>query len=142
VGQGKASIQLVGNLCRDPETRFSGQGLAITKFTVAVSTKGKGDSEQTAFIDCVCFDKRGEAFAKFHRKGARVAVDGRLQQENWTTKDTNEKRSKLSVVVTDWVFAGSGEKPQQSSMSGAYAPVDGEAPGSSVAMSEADDTPF
>lgn len=114
-------------------------GMAITKCTVAVSTKYK-DKEETAFVDVTMFDKRGENFAKFHRKGARAIIFGRLQQENWDDKATGAKRSKLSVICDDWVFAG-GDKAKSSD------PVSDNA-GYSVAadaprtISDADENPF
>jgi len=136
VSQGKASCQLVGNLVRDCETRTTGTGMAVVRFTVAVTTKGK-DREDTAFIDCTCFDKRGEAFAKYHRKGARVIVDGRIQQENWDDKATGQKRSKLSVIVNDWHFAGGDQQAASPSRPSAQA-----SPAVGGSMGEADDTPF
>jgi single-strand DNA-binding protein len=134
MSQGKASLQVVGNVSRDPETRVTQSGMEVTRFSVAVNTKFK-DREDVAFVDCTIFGKSGVAFAKFHRKGARVSLDGRLVQESWDDKATGQKRSKLCMIADSWVFVGSSEKSSEPDRQPA-------ASTRSVAMSDADDTPF
>lgn len=145
MASGKATVQIVGNLSRDPEVRSTNTGMAVVNFSVAVNTtRGRGDSgqEEVHYIDCKAFDKRGEAFAKFHKKGSRVAVDGRLTQENWIDKPTGAKRNKLVVIVDNWVFCGDsrgqGGQPQEREP----ASQDRGAFRDTVPMREADDQPF
>ena len=102
-------VVLQGNLTRDPETRFSGAGLAIVSFGIAVNG-GYGEKEEVNFIDCTAFGKQGEALAKFFQKGKQILVQGRLRQERWDDKTTGQKRSKIVVIVESFNFV-SGGKP-------------------------------
>lgn len=104
-------IILMGNLTRDCETRFAGNGTAIVKFGLAVNRRyqdGEGNwKEQPTFVDVTIFGKRGEAFARFHSKGKLALIEGQLRMDTWDDKQTGQKRSKLYVVADGWEFAGS-----------------------------------
>jgi len=103
---------LVGNLARDPEVRFTSEGTAIVKAAVAVNRSYEKDGkkvEEVDFWDIDLFDKRGEAFAKYHKKGDKVIISGRMQQSKWTHKESGEPRSKPVLIVEEWEFA-SGRK--------------------------------
>lgn len=109
-------VVLAGNLARDPETRFTPSGQSVTEATVCVSerwtTEAGEQKERTAFIALVFWGKRGEAFAKHHRKGSRAMIRGKIVQETWDDKETGKKRERTKVQVEDWEFAGS--KPADS----------------------------
>ena len=107
---------LMGNLTRDPELRFTQNNTALCKFTIAVDS-GWGDKKETAFVDCTMWGKRAEAFERFHSKGSTALVEGEIKQDTWEDKNTGAKRSKLTVTVSDWSFAGKKEErePAQSS---------------------------
>lgn len=99
------SVQILGNLARDPEVRFTKTGRAVATFTVA-ATNTYVDSttnemrEQTAFINCVAWGKLGEAAGNL-RKGSRCFVEGRLQTRSYETQD-GQKRY-VSEVVANFV---------------------------------------
>jgi single-strand DNA-binding protein len=139
----------MGNLTRDPELRFTNGGLAVCKVGLAINRKTKdGDSgnykEEVTFVDVTIFGKRGEAFQKFHTKGAVAFIDGELRLDQWEDKDSGQKRSKLYVVANNWEFVNGGKEDRGSSTSdsgggygdqGGYgAPAEG--------FVGADDTPF
>lgn len=136
-------VTLMGNLTRDPEVRGTAAG-SIVKFGLALNSKWKSktgeDKEKTTFVDCTVFDKRGEAFAKYHKKGSPTLIQGRLELEEWNDKQTGAKRSKLIVIVTDWQFVGGGQPKRDAApeSSGAWptesAPI--------AAQTSIDDTPF
>jgi len=97
------SITIVGNLTRDPETRFAVNGSAVVTFTVAHNRRQKNDDGtwqdgDSSFIDCVAFGTLGEAIAETLSKGQRSIVAGRLQQRSWETPD-GDRRSKVELVV-------------------------------------------
>jgi single-strand DNA-binding protein len=97
------SIVIVGNLTRDPETRFAVNGSAVVTFTVAHNRRQKNDDGtwqdgDSSFIDCVAFGTLGEAIAETLSKGQRSIVAGRLQQRSWETPD-GDRRSKVELVV-------------------------------------------
>ena len=96
------SVQLLGNLARNPEVRFTKTGRAVATFTVA-ATNTYFDSttheqkEQTAFINCVAWGKQGESVGNL-RKGERCFVEGRLNIRSYETQD-GQKRYVTEVVA-------------------------------------------
>ena len=104
-------ITLGGNLTRDPETRVTPQGTAIAQFSIANNRKFKDASgqmrEEVSFIDCEAWGKTGENIGKFFSKGDRILVAGRIKQDSWEDKQTQQKRTKLKVVVDQFHFVDS-----------------------------------
>ncbi len=96
------SVQILGNLARDPEVRFTKTGRAVATFTVAatntyIDSATNEAKEQTAFINCVAWGKLGEAAGNL-RKGSRCFVEGRLQTRSYETQD-GQKRYVTEVVA-------------------------------------------
>jgi single-strand DNA-binding protein len=75
-------VVLIGNMTRDPELRYSTQGVPVTNFTLAVNN-GYGEDQQASFFRIVCFKKTAENVAQYTNKGSLVAVSGRLQSRNY-----------------------------------------------------------
>ena len=100
----------MGNLTRDPEVRQTQSGTALVKAGLAVNERrpdGQGGwKEQAHFFDITIFGTRGEAFARFNKRGACVLVEGRLNFSSWDDKESGQKRSKVDVVVDNWSFTG------------------------------------
>lgn len=100
-------VTIVGNVARDPELRFgAGSGNGFAKFSVAVNrSKKKGDDweELTSFFDVVCFGEQAENVAANITKGTRVVVFGKLDIEDWETKDGKKGRS--AVITADEIAA-------------------------------------
>ena len=95
-------VILMGNLTRDPEVRYTPNGIAVASFAIAVNRKYKqGDEtkEEVSYIDIVVFGKQAEACGQYLNKGDGILVDGRLQQRRWDDKETGQKRSKVEVVA-------------------------------------------
>ncbi|HEY6010359.1 MAG TPA: single-stranded DNA-binding protein [Nitrospirota bacterium] len=95
-------VILLGNLTRDPEVRYTPNGIAVASFAIAVNRKYKqGDEtkEEVSYIDIVVFGKQAESCGQYIGKGDSVLVDGRLQQRRWDDKETGQKRSKVEVVA-------------------------------------------
>lgn len=131
-----------GRLTRDPETRFTGGGTAVTSASLATNEKWKGGDgewqERTTFIDVTIWGKRGEAFAKFHKKGDAAFLEGKLQLDQWEDKQGGGKRSKLFVVADSWEFVGGGKKSDGDSSSSGDGGWEPSGPGSDFGG----DTPF
>lgn len=74
-------ITIRGRLTRDPELRRTGNGVAVTSFTVAVDRDIKSSHSETGtdFIDCVAWRQTGEFVGKYFAKGRMAVVSGRLQ---------------------------------------------------------------
>jgi single-strand DNA-binding protein len=100
-----------GNLTRDPETRYTPKGTAITQFGIAVNRRWKGEDgqakEEVTFTDWQAWGKTGETIAKFFKKGDPIICEGRLAQEEWEDKQTGEKRRKSLGKLETFHFCGS-----------------------------------
>ena len=108
-----SKIIQIGNLTRDPELKYSQNGVVFTTFTLATNFKG-GEKEETCFIDVVLFGKQAETAEKYLKKGLSVLVEGRLSQEQWTDKETGAKRSKHKIIGNQITFmGGKADTPKQ-----------------------------
>lgn|SRR4030065_1547051 len=97
------SVKLIGYIRgKDPETRFTKGGLAVTTVTLAIGGGKKTDGTYwpTHWIDIKAFDKIAEALAEY-KKGDSVQLKGELCQESWEDKATQAKRSKIVVIVKE-----------------------------------------
>lgn len=72
----------IGRLTRDPELRRTGTGIAVASFTVAIDD-GYGEKKTTDFVDIVAWGTLGENCSKYLRKGAKVAVSGKLKKRSY-----------------------------------------------------------
>lgn len=96
------SVQILGNLVRDAEVRYTQSGKAVATFTVAatntyIDSATNEAKEQTAFINCVAWGRLGESAGGL-RKGNRCFVEGRLNTRSYETQD-GQKRYVTEVVA-------------------------------------------
>jgi single-strand DNA-binding protein len=107
-------IILVGNLGRDPELRYTPQGDAVCSFSMATNERKKDKSGEfqdvTTWFKVTLWRRLAENAAKYLSKGSLVYIEGRLQVEEWTDRDNNNRYT-LGVQATDMHFisAGRGE---------------------------------
>lgn len=75
------SVELTGRLTKDPDVRYTGSGMAIGRFTLAVDRQRSAkEGEQAAdFIGITCFGKTAELIEKYVKKGRLVGISGRIQ---------------------------------------------------------------
>ena len=97
------NFSLIGRLTRDPETKFTQSGKAITSFSVAYDV-GWGDKKRAVFLECKMWGERGENLVKFVSKGHRVGLVGSLDQDEWDDKATGEKKKKFVFDVRDFTL--------------------------------------
>ena len=82
------SVQLVGRLARDPDVKYSQDGKAHARITLAVDRRYRKDGEQNAdFISCVAFGKTAEFVEKYFRKG--MGLNGRIQTASYKNQEGN-----------------------------------------------------
>ena len=102
-------VLLIGNLTRDPEVRYIPSGTAVCELRLAVNERFKNqagnDVEQVCYVDIVVWGKQGESCGEYLAKGRQVMVEGRLQLDEWKTKE-GESRSKLRVRADRVLFLG------------------------------------
>lgn len=100
-------VILEGRLTRDPETRYSANGTAVTRFNIAVDRRyvKKGEQRQADFISIVAFQSNAELVSKWFVKGQGIAVVGTLQSRRW--EDENGKTHYgMDVIAEEVHFAG------------------------------------
>ncbi|MDQ6650985.1 MAG: single-stranded DNA-binding protein [Actinomycetota bacterium] len=103
---GETIITVVGNLTGDPELRFTPSGAAVASFTVASTprTLDKATNEwkdgEALFLRCSIWRQAAENAAESLTRGARVIVQGRLQQRSFETKE-GEKRTVIEMQVDE-----------------------------------------
>ncbi len=107
-------VILAGNLTRDPELRYTPKGTAIAKIGLAVNrtwrTETGEQKEEVTFVDVDCFGKQAELIGQYLKKGRPILVEGRLKLDQWDDKTTQQKRSRLGVVMENFQFLDSGNR--------------------------------
>lgn len=95
---------VIGRLTRDTELRYTQSGKAVCSGTVANNKKYGDDKEKVLFLDFTVWEKRGEALNKHLKKGDAVLLEGSLETQKWTDKESGKERSKVVLVVQNWEF--------------------------------------
>jgi single-strand DNA-binding protein len=106
-------VILIGNLGRDPETRYSPDGAAITNVTIATSDRWKDKAsgemrEATEWHRVVFFGRLAEIAGEYLRKGRPVYVEGKLRTRKWTDKEGHERYT-TEIVADVMQMLGSRE---------------------------------
>ena len=97
-------VTLCGRLTRDPELRASSTGTSICTFTIAVDRpRNKDGVKEADFIRCKCFGKQGESVAYYKRKGEMIAVDGRIQNNNYEKDGIRHYSDEIIVERADFL---------------------------------------
>lgn len=93
-------VVLVGRLTRDPEMKYTPQGVAVAQMGIAVDrfTKNEQGEYETDFFNVVAWRRSAEFAANYLTKGRLISVDGRLQTRSWVAQD-GTKRSVVEIVA-------------------------------------------
>ncbi len=99
--------QIVGNLTRDPEMRYTPAGQSVCSFGVATNRRWRdkdgNTQEQTEFHNVVAWGKLAELMAQLVHKGSKIYVEGRLQTRSWEGQDGG-KRNRTEIVMNDFIL--------------------------------------
>lgn len=113
-------VELIGNLTRDPELRYTPSGAAVCSFGVATNRSWTTDTgekhEETEFHNIVSWNKLAEICSQFLTKGRKVYVEGRLATRKWTGQD-GQQRTTVEIVISDMILLdnkGAGTQPSAS----------------------------
>jgi single-strand DNA-binding protein len=132
-------VILIGNLGRDPEVRYTPNGLAVANLTIATTEAWKDkqsgeNQERTEWHRVVMYARLAEIAGEYLRKGSKIFVEGRLQTRKWQDKNTNQDRYTTEIVadslqMLDSKGAGSNSAPamdanEKPAMEQQAAPVD------------------
>lgn len=101
-------VTLMGRLTRNPEIRYTQNNKPVASYTLAVDRgfKDQNGNSITDFIPCVAWGKIAGFAQDYLYKGTLIAVEGRLEQRNWTDKNGN-KRTTYEVIVSQHHFCES-----------------------------------
>ena len=82
-------VVLVGRLTRDPDLRYTPNGVAVANFNIAVNRpfKNQQGEQEADFINCVTWRKQAENLANYMKKGSMIGVDGRVQTRSFEGQD-------------------------------------------------------
>ena len=116
-------VMLVGRLTRDPEYRSTSTGRSVANFSLAVNRRSYNREagsyqDDTAFVDCECWERQAEFVKNYLHKGSGIFVEGRLKQDTWQDRETGANRSKLKVVAERINFAESKAEAERSAARG------------------------
>ena len=94
-------IVLVGRLTRDPEMKYTPQGIAVATMGIAVDrfTKNDQGEYETDFFNIVAWRRSAEFASNYLKKGRLVSIDGRLQARSWVEQTTGQKRTTYEIVA-------------------------------------------
>ena len=111
-------VLLIGNLTKDPELRYTPQGIAVANLRLAVNRRYKDKTgeqkDEVCYITCVVWDKQAETCNQYLRKGVPVFVEGRLQSRSWED-NSGAKRNVIEVRAERVQFLGA---PKEKSAAG------------------------
>lgn len=111
-------VQLIGNLTRDPELRYTPNGNAVCSFSLATNrgwTTDTGEKkEETEFHRIIAWNKLAELCSQFLTKGRKVYVEGRLSTRSWQGQD-GAQRSTTEVVIDDMILLDSKRQGEETS---------------------------
>lgn len=98
-------VELIGNLTRDPEVRFTPNGAAVATFSIATNRTYVTDGERKEEVDyhrIVAWNKLAELCGQLLKKGNRVFVSGRLQNRSWEDQ-AGQSRQVTEIVIEDMI---------------------------------------
>jgi single-strand DNA-binding protein len=103
-------VQIIGNVTRDPEIKYTPKGSAVTDLGIAVNRvytpEGGEKREETTFVDVTLWGRQAEIAGEYCKKGRSIYIEGRLQLDTWEDKTSGQKRSKLRVVGENFQLLG------------------------------------
>ncbi|CAI3411687.1 single-stranded DNA-binding protein [Enterococcus cecorum] len=106
-------VQLIGRLTKDPELRYTSQGVGVATFTLAVQRNYSDNNgeRQTDFIQCISWRKLAETIANHLVKGSLIACEGRIQTRNYENQQ-GQRVYVTEVVVNEVQFLETKEQMQ------------------------------
>lgn len=104
-------VILIGRLTKDPEIRTSGN-YTIASFSIAVDRKYKREGETEAdFFNCTAFNKTAEFVEKYCKKGTKMVVEGRIQNDNYEKDGVKHYGVKIMVNSLEFAESKSASAP-------------------------------
>ncbi len=111
-GKGINKVILLGNLGKDPELKYTPQGTAVAKFSLATGDRYKDKDgnwqDRTEWHNVTAWGRTAEIVGEYLKKGRQVYIEGSLRTHSWDDKQTGQKKYMTEVVVNELVLLGGG----------------------------------
>ena len=105
-------VILIGNLGKDPEVKYTPNGTALAKFSLATNERYKDKEgnwqDRTEWHNIVAWQRTAEIAGEYLKKGRSVYIEGRIQTRSWDDKETGQKKYMTEIVAQDLVLLGGG----------------------------------
>ena len=109
-GKSLNRVQLIGNLGKDPEIKYTPQGTPVAKITIATNERFKDKAgewqDRTEWHNVVLWQRLAEIAGEYLKKGGKVYIEGRLQTRSWDDKQTGQKKYMTEIVASDLILLG------------------------------------
>jgi single-strand DNA-binding protein len=107
-------VILIGNLGKDPELKYTPQGTAVAKFSLATNERFKDKSgewqDRTEWHNITCWARLAEIAGEYLKKGRTVYIEGSLRTDSWDDKQTGQKKYMTNIVANDLVLLSGGPR--------------------------------
>ncbi len=113
-GKSVNKVILIGNLGKDPEVKYTPQGTAVAKFSLATNDRYKDKEgnwqDRTEWHNITAWARTAEICGEYLKKGGKVYIEGSMRTHSWDDKQSGQKKFMTEVVVNDLVLlSGRGE---------------------------------
>lgn len=104
------SVQLIGNLGKDPEVKFTPNGVAVATFSIATNEGFKDKNGQwqdrTEWHNIVAWQRLAEIVGEYAKKGSKVFIQGKLKTDSWEDKQSGKRIYRTNIVAQDLILLG------------------------------------
>lgn len=147
MARGVNKVIIIGNLGKDPEVRYTPNGVAVANITVATSESWKDkqsgeNQERTEWHRVVMFARLGEIAGEYLRKGSKVYLEGRLQTRKWQDKSGQDRYTTEIIAESMQMLDSKGGAAGQADSAPAMEKAGADAQMSEPTDSFDDDIPF
>ena len=129
---------LTGRLTDNAELKTTNSGISVTRFTIAVDRRGKGEDKQTDFINIVAWRNTAEFITKYFNKGSMIGIEGSIQTRKYQDKNGNN-RVAFEVVADNAHFIESKKDKPTETEPASFSNAD---PDAYIGIDDSGDLPF
>jgi single-strand DNA-binding protein len=145
-GKSLNRVQLIGNLGKDPELKYTPQGTPVAKLTIATNERFKDKAgewqDRAEWHNVVLWQRLAEIASEYLKKGGKVFIEGRLQTRSWDDKTSGQKKYMTEVIATDLILLGGADHSGVKNAGGVAAEPERELVGAAAGPITDEDIPF
>ena len=114
-------VEIIGRLTRDPEIRMTTDGqTTIGRFGIAVDRRGK--EQKADFFNVTAFNKTAQFAEKYLKKGTKIAICGRIQQDEYTNRD-GQKVTAVIIIADELEFCEKKQEAPEEPKKDGFVPI-------------------